>query len=164
MLSVLCSQCWMRSSCQSFWSFKISPCLPVHIQAVKTLGLKEIEAVIYAEDELIPDEEIAFTKTLTAWYAPGRRGSNFKKLLKQGKRFDELSKPLTAHPPHLSNVLLYRSLLDNMKEFFKKGHKHITKLQDRMFAYWSARKIFTIYLKRYMVRRYVTDYAIRKIC
>jgi len=97
------------------------------LEAVKTLGLKEIEAVVYAEDELIPDEEIALAENVNRLdMHPVDEGANFKKLLKEGKTIDELSKTFDRSPSHIYQRIKLTELTDNMKEFFKKGSINIS--------------------------------------
>lgn len=97
------------------------------LEAVKTLGLKEIEAVVYAEDELIPDEEIALAENVNRLdMHPVDEGANFKKLLKEGKTIDELSKTFDRSSAHIYQRIKLTELTDSMKEFFKKGSINIS--------------------------------------
>lgn len=97
------------------------------LEAVKILGLKEIEAVVYAENELIPDEEIALAENVNRLdMHPVDEGVNFKKLLKEGKTIDELSKTFDRSSAHIYQRIKLTELTDNMKEFFKKGSINIS--------------------------------------
>lgn len=96
------------------------------LEAVKTLGLKEIEAVVYAEDELIPDEEIALAENINRLdMHPVDEGLNFRQLVREGKTIDELSKTFDRSPAHIYQRMKLVELTDNMKEFFKEGGLNI---------------------------------------
>ena len=90
------------------------------LEAVKILGLKEIEAVVYAEDELIPDEEIALAENVNRLdMHPVDEGLNFRQLVREGKTIDELSKTFDRSPAHIYQRMKLVELTDNMKELFK---------------------------------------------
>lgn len=96
------------------------------LEAVKILGLKEIEAVVYAEDELIPDEEIALAENINRLdMHPVDEGLNFRQLVREGKTIDELSKTFDRSPAHIYQRMKLVELTDNMKEFFKEGGLNI---------------------------------------
>jgi len=96
------------------------------LEAVKILGLKEIEAVVYAEDELIPDEEIALAENVNRLdMHPVDEGVNFRQLVREGKTIDELSKTFDRSPAHIYQRMKLVDLTDNMKELFKEGRINI---------------------------------------
>lgn len=96
------------------------------LEAVKILGLKEIEAVVYAEDELISDEEIALAENVNRLdMHPVDEGLNFRQLVREGKTIDELSKTFDRSPAHIYQRMKLVDLTDNMKELFKEGGLNI---------------------------------------
>ncbi|UTC77581.1 ParB/RepB/Spo0J family partition protein [Treponema sp. OMZ 799] len=137
------------------------------LEAVKKLGLKNIEAVVYGEDESIPDEEIALAENVNRLdMHPVDEGANFKKLLKEGKTIDELSKTFDRSPSHIYQRIKLTELTDNMKEFFKQGKINITEaakiaclpveVQEKIYNEISKDKWFSGYAD-YAIRRYAKN-------
>lgn len=95
--------------------------------AVQSLGLKEIEAVVYTEDEPIEGEEIALAENVNRMdLHPLDEGEKYKELIKAGKSIEDLSKTFDRSPATIYQRVKLCDLHYGIKRLFREGRVTIT--------------------------------------
>ena len=95
--------------------------------AVQSLGLKEIEAVVYTEDEPIEGEEIALAENVNRMdLHPLDEGEKYKELIKAGKSIEDLSKTFDRSPATIYQRVKLCDLQSGIKRLFREGRVTIT--------------------------------------
>lgn len=97
------------------------------LAAVKLLELEEVEAVIYGEDEEIPDEEIALAENVNRLdLHPLDEGAKYQALIASGKNIEDLSKTYDRSQAHIYQRMKLCDLNEELKGVFRGGGITIT--------------------------------------
>lgn len=97
------------------------------LAAVKLLKQEEVEAVIYGEDEEIPDEEIALAENINRLdLHPLDEGAKYKALIASGKNIEDLSKTYDRSQAHIYQRMKLCDLSEELKVVFRAGGITIT--------------------------------------
>ncbi len=97
------------------------------LAAICVLELKEVDAVIYGENEEIPDEEIALAENVNRLdLHPLDEGVKYKGLISSGKNIEDLSKTYDRSQAHIYQRMKLCDLSAGLKGIFRAGGITIT--------------------------------------